>query len=498
MLYYYSDTKFIILPNQSGWFRNNNENIIFAEKNIIDPYLDFYYSQDIKKRRLLKTNRALDDIAKEYSKLLPNHWKYKLLAVMRVASLLLYFFKENDIEPDCMFIIESASELNSKAIIALTQTNNYTSFTAIPLPSTKTKIINILSSSNDGTVLFRDSSLVEDDKKLNMSIDLLKDDINYSDTENNKSRHLIAVISNNPANISYQTPAMKLSFNASEQELSIQKIQKLQKTSGEFDYTLIQHIINNSTYFIDKINNSIKYSNLSGRDFNSKYHNTTKIIDLTMALIKEYGLISNKEIDEIYNWFDNNDDLTSDISVKIVNEFSDVLNKLIHHETIKIVRQYGSPFYNPNQAMIFETDEYLNFGDPVLKHLIPIRMTTTKRHTKILAALNEKGKLPPSKAKFKENKRTIEVFITPNKKEYVSVYSISKSLLDNESINKFNSVKNTDISFKSQNLNVTNFIPMISINENYVSGLQITPESEENFHIYVTGSTGSGKTFFLL
>jgi len=446
------------LPSCSGWSMTEI-GLYFASANVVHPLIDEClkknkykgYTEDIKNRKLLCTNRAFTDVANEYKDIIPNNWKYKLLVVIRVASLLLYFFKEKNIEPDQMFIIEPTDESNARVIISLLQTINYSSFSPIHLSFTKTNFDKISTElfSNDGIALFRDSSRLEEKEKLGTSINLLEHEMRYSDVRKSKKRQFIAIISNNPANIYSDDLAMYLNFNELNCISNFSDVKKLQQLSGEFDFTLIQEIINNQSVMTEKINSIIENTNILIKDEISKKINNVHILDATMFFLKEYRIINDSDIEEIHKWAISIDYAIKDNQISIVNDFYNALNSLIHTEEIKLANQFGEPFYDETQNMAFESKGYLNIGNNVFKKLIPSKMKITKQHRMILNVLFNESIFPQQKGSrlfnsTQENKRTLTVATRDGNKKRVSVYSILTELLDAQSKSKLAVIKNFD------------------------------------------------------
>lgn len=412
-LYYYLirdeinlERKCLMIPKSSGW-STIAEDLFFSSADIINPFLYEYidndkksanknfnrcYSQDTVNRKLMHTERALTDIANDYAEMLPKNWKYKLLAVLRISSLLLYFFKQKNIEPNQIFIIDPITEDNAISIISLLQTSNYTSYSPILLPLTKSDFYKKYNEfvSNDGIALYRDCSLLENRSKLNFSIDLIKNSLHYSEDSKEKKRLINVIVSDNPSNIFLEdTIAMHINFTESDSLHDNNYIKRLQKISGEFDFALIQEIINNQTYMMNKINSAINDSKSTKQNVDYEKIDTIHMLEATMLFLNEYRIISKSDIDKIQNWFTSCNDISTDNKNKITNDFFSSLNHLIHTEQIKLVNQNGMPFFDESQFMAFESKGYLNFGDNVLKKLIIPNMNVTKQSRLILNALSD-------------------------------------------------------------------------------------------------------------
>lgn len=505
-----------IPPPCSGWSKLP-EGLFFASANSVNPIMYDYldrnrkkhqipcYPDDILNRTLLYTKRVFSDVAKEYKDRLPDNWKYKLIVVIRVASLLLYFFKQKDIEPDQIFIIEPSKNTDAKDVIALLQTVNYDDYSPILMPFTQTKYKNICKKtfSNDGIALFRDESLVEEKSTIASNIRLLKNSIKYHSTHENNKRQIFAIITDNQIIGSDDTSAIQLTFQDVDYLPDEQDIKYIQKLSGQFDFSLIQYIIDNESEMTAKIYSLIdKYKEVTTDEYHERI-NTICILETTMEFLKEYEVINSSDISAIRKWYSSDNNTISDNRDQIVEGFYDALNELIHSGKIKLANQFVEPFYDETQNMAFESSGYLNFNAIVCKKMIIPQIRKTMQSTLVLNTLYEDSLLAikPSKkhdSGVYEYTRKV-TFASPTANKQKRLYSISTEFLDSQSKSMLEAIKNYDFFYITTQIPSSNFVPIInSIGDTYTSGIKITPDSDENFHMYVTGASGAGKTFFLL
>ena len=506
-----------IPPSCSGWSMLP-EGLFFASANSVNPILYDYldrkrkkhqipcYPDDIFNRELLYTKRFFTDIAKEYKDRIPDNWKYKLLVVIRVASLLLYFFKQKDIEPDQIFIIEPSKRSDAKDIIALLQTVNYDDYSPILMPFTKNEYNNICKKkfSNDGIALFRDGSLAEERSAIVSNIRLLKNSIQYHSTNENNKRQILAIITDNQIIGSDDTSAIQLTFQDVDCLPDEQDIKYIQELSGQFDFSLIQYIIDNESTMTSKIYSLIdKHKEVTTDEYHERI-NTIRILETTMEFLKEYDIINSADISAIQKWYSSNNDTISDIRDQIVDDFYDALNELIHSGKIKLANQFSEPFYDETQNMAFESSGYLNFNAIVCKKMIITQIRKTMQSTLVLKTLYEDSlmAIKPSKKRDSdvyEYTRKVAFSISPTSNKQKRLYSISTDFLDSQSKSMLEAIKNYDYFYITTQIPSSNFVPIInSIGDTYTSGIKITADSDENFHMYVTGASGAGKTFFLL
>lgn len=134
--------------------------------------------------------------------------------------------------------------------------------------------------------------------------------------------------------------------------------------------------------------------------------------------------------------------------------------------------------------------------------IIP-QIEKTMKPTMVLKTIYEDSLMPmkPSKKRnsnVSEYTRKVE-FASATTKKQKRLYSVSTEFLDFQSESMLEAIKNYDYFYITTQIPSPNFIPIInSIGDTYTSGIKINPDSDENFHMYVTGASGAGKTYFLL
>lgn len=498
-LFYYllfkcDNKKILETPKISGWSMGADNIPFFASSANADPVIEQYYPVNVKERQLYRTDRAVQDIAKEYAKLLPNNWKYKLLVAIRITSMLLYFYEENGLCPDQAFVFRPANRPNSAIIAALLQTQNYEKISTCSLLNNLKEIREMLALANDGMVLFEENSLVENKKKLESKLEVLMNDMQNANGTSESNRHLISIISNNPANLPDEFPAYYLSFDDS---FEVSNAKELQRISGEFDCALIQSIMKDSVNSVSKIHHAIESAGIFVITIsNAEKINTIKMVYSSAIFLNKYGIVTDMELHEIQRWLEHSEEKEGSDLV-IVNKFREVFNHLIQKGSLKIVPQYGPPYYEQNWKMAFiDKQGYINFETKVIKNRILVQMIdVTQSQNRIFSALKNAEKM---NSKKDENKRMVDVTFSENECRSVSVYSVSRSILDKNSMEKANESLNDDFFFPIQSIPEKNFVPLICNKaETRAAGVMIESGNEENFHMFVSGKTGLGKSYFL-
>lgn len=487
-----TDVKSLVTPKRSGWYEYDNGGLIFgSSSSVYKPCLKECYAKDLQERKLVPTDRAIVDIAKDYSKALPKFWHYKLLIALRIASLLLYFFEKAGIKPDQLFVIEPTSPSAAKTAISLLKNKNYESLVTLNLKSaSKAEVKEYVKNINDGVAVFWDDACIEDWKKHDGNVQLTVDDLQGTDGIEENSRHLTAIVSENPCNIKSNCPAFYISLT---QYACIGiEHEKLQRLSGEFDSAIVQAIVNDPVNMIDLIDKAIAWANVEAHTVrNSENINTIKLIRGGLYLMENYNMVSPDEKKEIYKALKSNNEIDRDSTTAIINDFGAALNATLFTE-IPVVSQYGSPYYVPGKMMAFEADGYINMESDVLDRLL-MKTKTTHKPLKVLSACAE-GKLLRSNNGFK---RRLEVEVAPGETKTVNIYSFSTALLNSQNKEKLAELKNANIMLDPTELSPLNVIPMIT-NKSGTKIIGQSRNSDDNGNQCVCGDSRSGKSRYLV
>lgn len=484
----YEQWEILVTPERSGWAETENGKLFFNSRQFVYPGLEVYYPHDICERQLVNTTRSLTEIAKEYAKTLPNIWQYKLLVAIRLASLLLYFAAKEGIVPDQLIVVEPASRSAAKTSIALLKTQNYQSQDVLSLMATNTELKAYLNKSNDGMVLFYDDAYVEEWKKHNNRVHTVLNDLQRLNGKENNPRHLITIISENPANLPPEIPAMYL--NIADKVLSCDS-DKLQTLTGEFDSALINAFENDPTNNTASVDEAIHASdNITRTIANSENINSKRLIIGGLHIMKKYNLISNDEEREIDNWLKRGTESSRDSALAITNDFRNVINKNIF-STIKVEPQSSAYNYHSNKLTMIADKDYINFEAGYVDKILLQQMKTTHKRKKLLTALNQTGVL------HKNNgyKRNIEIETAPGIKETICCYSISKKILTAENAEKVNELVNKGFILDIHRRGSILAHPIATNKQKSIMYGQVV-KGDENYHQYITGISRSGKTVY--
>ena len=484
----YKDWKFLVTPERSGWEETEKGEMFFNSSLSIVPELEVYYPEDILERQLTSTLRSIYDIAKDYAEALPKIWQYKLLVAIRLVSLVLYFAAKFGVIPDQLYVVEVGSESAARMATALLKTQNYNSQVTLSLSATKTDVKVYIGKVNDGIALFSDNSYSEEWKKRDINVSLAIEHLHNKTGKENNSRHLTAIVAENPGNLNSEIPAMFIDIS---DVICAGDPDMIQKLSGEFDAAFIRAIETDTLNTRKCLENIINKNKPElNNAFSSENCNSKCLVRTGLDIAELFKLISPEERKEIIKWLKNDYESSSDSSTKIVNDVRDVLNSVLF-STVKVVSQHGEPYYDPDKIMAFADDEYINFENGVWKHLL-IRMKTTKKRLKALRALDI------CKMIHKNNgfKRNLEVEVAPDVMKTVSVYSLSKKLLNTNNREKIDLSDKVKFLLEYSELERNKLLPLgITADGRYICK-DISFGNKSNDSVIITGQNGRGKTFY--
>ncbi len=336
-------------------------------------------------------------------------------------------------------------------------------------------------------ILLNDNARVENSKKHDEMLQIVVDDLHSTNGVENPTRHLTAILCENPSLISEDVPAMFIEL--------IEKVNSgnpdiLQQLSGEFDSGLIRSILNDPINWKQSINEAISISKIDIPTISSsENYNSKRLIRFGLEFAKKYNLVTSEECKSILQWLKNGYEQSRDTATSIVNDIRKVLNDILFNP-LKVVSQYGIPYYAIGKDMVFVDSEYLNFEVGVWDMLL-IRMKTTRKRKKALHAL-ETCKMIYANNGFKRN---LEVEVGPGIMQTVSVYSISKKLLNTANRKKVDLVDKYKFLLDYIELEKNQILPLgITADGRYV-GKDISFGKKSNDHVMITGQSGEGKTF---
>lgn len=482
--------KFLHLPQRSGW-QENAGSLHFTSAADVIPVLRDLYPPDILRRRLLHTNLSMKDAALRLKELLPNDcWQTKLILTASAASLTLPYFEKYGLRNNRILILRADSVHGSNQSAALLRTENYEDTKICALSECRTVLQRVLDLTQDGTALFRDTSLVEDRRKRDAALNVLVQDLQrgqgISDT-----RHLIAVIADNPGSYPSEIPAIHLTMPT----LKDCDLRQLQHAVGELHAALIHELegsVKTGNLFIFAMNQAKKQGLLPLRTSTAEpAGGTLCILSIAAAWLHCCGLISEKELREIRRFLAGGYRRESAGDQLVINDFRRRLSGMICKDALRVFPQSGPPYYAVNSTCAFTDGRWLNLETSAFDRVIG-QLTTTQSRRAVLHALANTGILHCNN----NFKRLVDVETAPLHRVSLYAYSIPVTFLSEAAQRKIRLLDYADHLLMETDYPI-GFIPILRIGDRHAAGRLIDDSIDEADSMYTSGQTRSGKSYFL-
>ena len=479
-----SETKFLNLPLHSGWNLLDSRWCFIAAESMI-PQLAECYAPDIPLRQMSQTDKTLSDATAELAALLPDNEACHELINVNTSSIMLGPYVEQRLKPDHVIVVVVDCEKNAKLATVLLQNRRFSDTLVCSLLENKTELEDELASGWDCTVIFRDSSYVENKKRLDAGVDVLLQELHRGQGLNEVNRKMIVIITNNPASYSPELPAVFIDLTGCSE---VKELDRLQQAIGTFLVALIRTLEKS-----DRDNNlvtaALKHTQLPQKTIeNGGEIGMHTIMQCTNTILTDLGLFDRTQVSQIDALFRSGADLAFDQDLSVVNEFRSVFSAMIEAGELQVANQYGTPNYTDPTSMVMLDDHYVNFSTQVLNCIVT-RLKSTQRRNLVLRALTNCGKLHANNA----YKRLLEVETAPGAVETLNFYSVPRKMLTPSCQAKLNGIRYADYMFRRDDF-PAGFVPIIQGENGLVAGRVVDDSTDEAESIYASGKTRSGKT----
>ena len=345
------DTKFLDLPQRSGWQCVEDKAEFVSAASAI-PLLTPYYAPDILQRKLIWTDKKICDAADDLAAVMPKNLNYWILAIIRITSDLLFFYQRNGLTSEQIFIIESDDEGITQTAVALLKNRSFEGTAIPPLLQSKTALHDELNGINDGMALFRASSLIEDRRELERCSDVLLSDLTQCSGNEIPSRHLIALFAEHPGTLPPELPAFHINLCGCPKA---EDLPALQQALGAFECLLI-HLLNSSNPEENLVTTMLdKTKELPQTMRNAECYQLQQMLLATAHLLEIFRAISPEDLSKIKRYLQHQHHVESDTDQAIVNDFRTHLSACISEDTLHITSQTGQPYFtNPSHMAVVD------------------------------------------------------------------------------------------------------------------------------------------------
>lgn len=485
---------FLTLPEHAGWNLTPNGLRKFVCSDLAVPELIGLFND---KRNTLRnvclditlepTERTIKEIVVDYKRLCPDTLPVKIGTVISVTSRFLTFYKDDGLVQDRLWVVEATDDSTVRSMTAIMQNKNHrllcTSFSSDRRSDIEAEMKKCI----DCTFLVQYRGYLENKYDIEKILKILSRII-PSDNESN--RIFPVLILDKAGVIPEEFPVYCITIS---EFIYIENIDKVQKVTGELDYILIKYAEQNP----DAIKRLLKNSEQLAKQLMSRLSyveksNSMKMFLSTAIMLRRFGILTGTDIQNMTQWFAAEATSRTSADDAICNEIGAVLNKIICNGELPIARQEGPPFYYRNKCMAFiaQIDGSINFELDTFDRVILPKLKSTAKRNKVLNALHDNGLLYFTK----DHKRDLKVKLEGRATQKIRTYSISDSLLNDESRSVVDKAIMSDL-FHNPDKSISNFSPYIKHERfDLVAGPIITDYKQGNPFICVTGTPGSGKT----
>ncbi len=481
------DTKFLSLPEHSGWnFDGKRRYFVSAGTRI--PALANYYAPDISARKIILTTKPLQEAADDLAAVLPKRWECKLLFAYSFSCLSLPYLIAAGYKPDKILQVSYDSEQNAQKAEVLLSNRDFTAPVVCQLTDNRTDLERELASTYDGTVIVRDSSYFEQRGKREAGTNVLMNDLQRGQRLGQERRLMAAVITNSPGFYDSELPVLAVSLNGCLGNCDLEKLHvKISVFISSFINLMEMsspenNVVTNALKRAPQVPLSIRQQGCVG---------TLNILRISLFILQEYGVVSEDEYDAIMKFLRSDTTENCDSGVEIINEFRAVLSAWLQEHQEIITPQMGPPYRKDRDTAVFVDEACINIVKPRFDFIVA-RMKKTQRRNVVLAALKENGMLYCNN-KFKRN---LEVEVAPGVMETFKVYSIPKKFLTASCQTMLNTISQNDVLVDIGAI-PADILPIIAVDGGMAAGRLINEDTDEAESMFVSGMTRSGKTFFL-
>lgn len=488
---------FLTLPKHAGWNITPDGSCVFVSSELMFQGLETLFNN--KKNTLRNifldiiiepSNHNLEKIVENYHKDIPNTFFFKVGTVISVMSRFLPLYKLEGLVQDVPWVIETDDNETARSMTAIIQNKNHRSIDMIFSSKRQTYIQEEMKKYVDCTIILRHTGVIEktyDLKKILIIVFELLQNEHIDDSDN---RIVPVLILDNAGTIPEEYSVYCLPIH---EKIRLDNICQVQKTMGELHYLLIKYaqrnpdrikqIISESVHNATKMMDNISYIDKS---------NSMKMFLSTAILLRRFDILTGTDVQNMTQWFTTEATSRTSANDAICIEIEAVLNKVICNGELLIAKQEGSPFYYRNKCMAFiaQIDGSINFELDTFDRVILPKLKSTTKRNRVLNALHDNGLLYYTK----NNKRDLKVKLEGGVTQKIRTYSISDSLLNDESRSVVDKVIMSDL-FHNPDKSISNFLPYIKHERfDIVAGPVISDYKHGNPFICVTGTPGAGKS----
>ena len=485
----------ITLSAKGGWIKVEDDKMVYYKYDLVvdTPYIN-HISNCVRSTKLKDTSRPPETVIKDYLGILRSYNSFILWAI-RNASFYLQIFEELGIFCNQLVIIEAHSDEEARYAVSMLKTFGRPSESTVSLSAPRGEVTSALNDTNDGVVVFKDTSNIDSNAKIKPALEIITNDLSNTTGDKGSSRHMIAVISRIVSSVFESEYSFRLIMDNYLPDMDNKRIQEL---SEEVDSLTIRYISGNLPTVKKQIKDLLEAikckDDFDCRNSFDMYRILTISLLTTMSLLKietkdefqktllsliKQSVLSSNEYDTSY-------------SQTIEKDFSNVVNKMLVDNTLKVIACTPDTQFKKSSNILLYKSGILSFEPETIKNTILPQMKTVKNIDKLITAMKECGNLKCTN----KNRHPIDLFDENGCPLRLHAYCFT-NILSKDIKLRLENIEVADWLITAEEMRSNEFLPLAGTYDGKLIGKRIRMEDAENNHIYVSGQSGYGKTFCL-
>ena len=492
LLFSFNNSKVLCIPSQGGWQTSDDSKTLYYKGTSFDNSdYSLFISPALRKTRIKDTSRSPETVKDEYIKIMNYSNSSIILIMLRTLSYFLKIFESFGVSCNQAVIIEAHSDEEAAYAISLLKTFDRPSINSISLSDPKS-VREALEDTNDGVVVIRDASYVDNANKNKTAIAVIQDDLSNATGNNIRKRHIITIISQYVDDNINSEYSFNVSMDNIPSDISSRALQEL---SEEFDSLLIRYMSENYGCVKEQVKSYLE--EIGGKDefVSLNSFNMYRMLAISIFITLTFFKIKyNKEkfLAFVKNYILSSSKLNFDYSQNIVDEFADVLNQKIEDGTLQVISYDSNTEFQTNSNNILYKSGIISFEPETIENCILPDMKKIKKINILIDLIKDSGYLYATN----KNRHPIDLYDTDGKPLRIKAYSFHDTLLNKANRMRLANIDVVDFLIDS-NEKQDDFLPLAHSYNNENIGKTVHMDDEENNHIYVTGQSGYGKTYCL-
>ncbi len=487
---------FLTLPPHAGWNITPDGRLAFVSAAMDIPLLGGLFGDGKGQLRnvardiiLNPTERTLESTVADYHNLLPDELPIKIGTVISAMSRHLPFYKEEGLVQDRLWVVETADEATSKAMIAVIQNRHHqtteTLFSSMRFPY----IVEEIQKYVDCTAVLRHScaicSMYDFNKILKFLYELLQN--GYADED---VRRLVPVLFiDNAGVIPEEFQIHQISIT---DRLHSDDIERIHRILGELDYHIVKYAESNPNAVKKRLKAAIITAKEWTKTLPQKTQSTSAVMFLSTAiLLMKDGILKYRDIRDLQYWLRTEAKSRTSMGRSVCKAAGTALSEAISSGRKKISYKNGPQLWTPDSYYVAE-DDSINITKDDLEEILselPVGKNTALKYLKAEDVLiANKG----------EEQKTWKVENEDGIKKQRRFYAFSRDLLTPEANRIIDETMASELFHRSDE-HIDNFFPLIKHNRlDMVAGQVIEGYNKMNPFMCVTGGPSTRKTTFLM